>query len=228
MLTSAMSYLAAADATELAAEEQAQCLQVLERVTAMGTAARTSLLGAFTSGHGYSADADYSPRAWLIHKTRVTRGAAVGYTAWVRRAAAHPQVAVTLAAGDISESVGRTICQWSDKLPESCRPAADQILVGAAQTGMDLSDLAALAAEIYVRSLPEDSGDGKDEAFEDRAVRLETTFDGAGALTGDLTPECSAVVRAVLDALSAPVGAEDTRSHAQRCHDGLEEAMRRL
>jgi hypothetical protein len=36
-----------------------------------------SVLGAFTSGQGYSADADYSPRAWLIHKTGVTKGAAV-------------------------------------------------------------------------------------------------------------------------------------------------------
>ena len=33
---------------------------------------------------------------------------------------------------------------------------------------------------------------------------------------------------AVLDALSAPAGAEDTRTHAQRYHDALQEAMRRL
>jgi hypothetical protein len=39
----------------------------------MGTAARASLLAAFTSGQGYTADADYSPRAWLIHKTRITK-----------------------------------------------------------------------------------------------------------------------------------------------------------
>ena len=59
----------------------------------MGTAARASILAAFTAGQGYSADADYSPRAWLINRTRITKGAAVGYTAWVRRAAAHPEVA---------------------------------------------------------------------------------------------------------------------------------------
>ena len=47
-------------------------------------------------------------------------------------------------------------------------------------------------------------------------------------LGGDLTPECAAVVGAVLDALSAPAGAEDTRSHAQRYHDALQEAMRWL
>ena len=47
-------------------------------------------------------------------------------------------------------------------------------------------------------------------------------------LAGDLTPECAAMVDAVLDALSAPAGAEDTRSQAQRYHDGLHEAMQRL
>src|SRR5580704_1482975 len=228
MLRSAMGYLSAADATAMAAETQARCLQALEQINSMGTAARASILAAFTSGQGYSADAAYSPRAWLIHQTGITKGAAVAYTAWVRRAAAHPLVAAGLAAGELSESVARTICAWTDKLPGDCRDAADTILVTAARAGMDVRDLAGLAAEIYARSLPEDPGRDRDQAFEDRSVRLETTFDGAGVLTGDLTPECAAVVTAVLDALSAPVGAEDTRSQAQRYHDALQEAMKRL
>ncbi len=228
MLRAAMGYLSAADATAMAAETQARCLQALEQVTAMGTAARTSILAAFTSGQGYCADADYSPRAWLIHKTRVTKSAAVGYTAWVRRAAAHPRVAAVLAAGEMSESYARTICGWTDKLPQDCRADADAILVTAAAAGMDLRDLTALAAEIYARSLPDAPDQDQDGAFDDRSVWLETTFGGAGVLGGDLTPECAAVVGAVLDALSAPAGAEDARSHAQRYHDALQEAMRRL
>ena len=225
MLRSAMGYLSAADATAMAAETQAQCLQALEQINSMGTAARASLLAAFTSGQGYTADADYSPRAWLIHKTRITKGAAVAYTAWVRRAAAHPEVAGVLAAGEMSESFARMICLWTDKLPQDCRPAADAILLTAAKAGADLRDLAGLAAEILARSGPEDSPDDK---FGDRGVKLESTFDGAGVLSGDLTPECAAVVTAVLDALSAPAGAEDTRTYAQRYHDALQEAMRRL
>jgi hypothetical protein len=86
MLTAAMGYLAAADATAMTTAEQARCLRVLERANSVGTVARTSFLGAFGSSQGHSADADYSPRAWLIHKTGVTKGAAVAYTAWVRRA----------------------------------------------------------------------------------------------------------------------------------------------
>jgi len=55
-------------------------------------------------------------------------------------------------------------------------------------------------------------------------VRLMTTFQGAGVLNGDLTPECAAVVGAVLDAMSAPAGVEDTRTQEQRYHDALQEA----
>ena len=149
------------------------------------------------------------------------------HTAWAKRMVTHPRVVAALSE-DLSESYGRTICQWTDKLPEDCRPAADAILLSAAKAGMDLRDLAGLAAEMYERSRPDLPDEDPARAFEDRAVRLETTFQGAGVLNGDLTPECAAVVGAVLDALSAPAGAEDTRSHSQRYHDALQEAMRRL
>jgi Domain of unknown function (DUF222) len=228
MLRSAMGYLAAADATAMTAEEQAQCLRVLERVNSVATAARTSVLSAFISGQGYSADADYSPRAWLIHKTGVTKSAAVAYTAWVRRAAEHPQVLAALTAEDLPESVARILCQWTNQLPKDRREDADRNLVAAAVAGMDLRGLAELYGEIYEQSRSETPDEDKDEAFDDRAVRLLTTFQGAGVMTGDLTPECAEAVQAVLDALSAPVGAEDTRTHPQRYHDALQEAMRRL
>ena len=228
MVRAGLGFLAAADATAMAGETQAQCLQALEQASSIGTAARTSILAAFTSGQGYSADADYSPRAWLIHKTYVTKGAAAGYTAWVRRAAAHPEIAQALAAGTIPESVARTICGWTDKLPGEYQQDADAILLGAAAGGADVADLAGLAGEIYARSLPQDQDKDKQEAFDERSVKLETTFQGAGVMTGDLTPECASIVATVLDALSAPAGAEDTRSQPQRCHDALQEAMRRL
>ena len=228
MLMAAMGYLAAADATQMAAGEQARCLRVFEQATAVGAAARTSVLSAFTAGQGYSADADYSPRAWLIRKTGVTKGAAVAYTAWVRRAAEHPRVLAALAAGELSESFGRTICTWTSKLPEDCREAADAILLSAAKAGMDLRELGGLFAEMYERSRGDLPDEDPERAFGDRGVRLETTFQGAGVLNGDLTPECAAVVGAVLDALSAPAGAEDDRTREQRYHDALHEAMSRL
>jgi hypothetical protein len=75
------------------------------------------VLGAFTAGKGYAADADYSPRAWLMHQAGITRGAAVAYTAWVKRAARHPQLSAAMTAEDLSESYARTLSTWTDKLP---------------------------------------------------------------------------------------------------------------
>src|ERR1700749_4536258 len=171
MLMSAMNYLAAADATGMTAEEQARCLRVLERATSVGIAARTSVLSVFTSGHGYAADADYSPRAWLIHKTGVTKGAAMSYTAWVRRAEEHPRVFAALAAGDdLSESVARILCQWTNRLPADQRDLAGEKLVAAAVAGMSLRDLAELFGEIYEQCRSESPDDDQDETFDDRAV----------------------------------------------------------
>ena len=69
---------------------------------------------------------------------------------------------------------------------------------------------------------------GDDEGFDSRNVRLATHFRGAGKLDGDLTPECAAALRAVLDSLAAKGGPEDIRTAAQRQHDALAAACHRL
>src|SRR2546430_2635216 len=219
----ALAHLAAADATALAAQTQGECLRGLERTDAIATAARASFLSAFTAGQGYSADADYSARAWLMHRTGITRGAAASHTAWGKRYGTHPRIITALATGDLSESYARTICQWTDKLPEKYRDESDELLVAAAAEGLGLADLSALFAEMYQRARSELPDEDPEREFTDRGVRLETTFQGAGVMTGDLTPECAAVVAKVLDALAAPVGAEDDRTRDQRYHDALGE-----
>jgi hypothetical protein len=223
-----LRFVAGTDAGQMSVRSQAECLWDLEQADAVLTAARASVLSTFTIGQGYWGDGDYSARAWLIHKTGITPGAAVGHTAWARRTATHPRVVAALAAGTITESAGRMICLWTGKLPEKFRDESDELLLAAAAGGMDLAGLTAMAAEMYERSradLPDEDPEG---TLDDRAVQLETTFGGAGIIRGDLTAECAAAVGAVLDALSAPAGAEDDRSHEQRYHDALQEAMRRL
>src|SRR5262245_56084853 len=63
-----LRFVADADATRLSAQAQAECLRMMEQADAIVTAARASVMSGFTAGKGYSADADYSVRAWLIHK----------------------------------------------------------------------------------------------------------------------------------------------------------------
>src|ERR1700756_5544401 len=174
MARAALGYLAAADAAQLSDEAQAACLRGLEQTDAIATAARASFLSAFTVGKGYSADADYSARAWLMHRTGITRGAAASHTAWARRAGTHPQVVAALAAGDLSESYARAICQWTDRLPEKFREESDELLVAAAAEGLGLADLSALFAEMYERARGDLPDEDPDQAFADRGVRLET------------------------------------------------------
>ncbi len=56
-----------------------------------------------------------------------------------------------LAAGELSESYGRAICQWTDRLPEKFREESDELLAKAAAAGLRLADLSALFAEMYER-----------------------------------------------------------------------------
>jgi Domain of unknown function (DUF222) len=236
MVRAGLRFLAAADVTRLTAAERAACLRGLEHADSAATAARTSMLGAFTASQDYVDDGDYSPFSWLVHRTQVTRGTAADHTGWVKRSAAHLAVHAALAAEAISTSYAREICRWTGKLPEDARAAADEILLAAAASGLELEDLAALAAQMYEKSRQDKpgtgDGDGEDGdpvgGFDDRAVNLATTFGGAGVIRGDLTPECAEFVQTVLDALSAPASSDDDRSHEQRYHDALQEAMRRL
>ena len=130
-----LGYLAALDPTQLPVCEQARLLHVLEQAHALETAARTGVLGGFTAAQGYHEDGEYSPRSWLINRTGITKGAATAHTEWVKRADAHPRVIAALAARDISESFGRTICDWTGQLPADCQDSADAILIAAARSG---------------------------------------------------------------------------------------------
>ena len=220
-----LQYLNSVDAARLPAAAQADCLRGLARAEAAHTAAQARMLAAFSAGGGYEDDGQGSAQVWLRWQTRITRGAAATATGWVKRLAPHPAVGQALASGSLSPSWAREICHWSDRLPAGLRAGADDILLAAAAGGADLADLAALAEEMRRRCAgPDKDGDG----FDDRNVWLDVTFGGAGRLAGDLTPACAAALSAVLDALGKKAGPEDNRTAAQRRHDALEEACRRL
>jgi hypothetical protein len=226
MVRAGLGYLASG--AQQPAATQAECLRELERDATVLTAARAWILASFTAVQGYADDADYSAVSWLIHRTGITKGAAVGHTAWAKRTLTHPQVLAALAAGQVTEPVGRLICLWTGKLPEQYRDDADEVLLAAAAAGLGLEELAALFGQMYERARGDLPDQDPDRDFEDRALKLATTFGGAGVVHGDLTLECAEMVGRVLDALSAPAGAEDARTQEQRYHDALQEAMRRL
>jgi len=223
-----LGYLATAKSTALTTAERAECLRELERAESVRIAARSSVLSAFDESGGHREDGQGSARSWLRWQARITGAAAGAAAAWARRLAAHPAVHAALGQGVVSPSWARAICDWSDLLPESLRPDADAILLAAAAAGAELADLAGLAEEMRARTARPDRDDGGDGGFGDRSLRLDLHYRGAGKLSGDLTPRCAAALQAVLEALGKKAGPEDARTRAQRDHDALEEACRRL
>jgi Domain of unknown function (DUF222) len=227
MLDDAIRFMAAQDTAGLPAAAAAERLRALECHDAVQAAVRGRLLAGFSAQDGPVEDGHRSIRAWLVHSTRVTRAQAAEHQAVQALAEHHPALTAALAAGGpLSKSEALQLAKWTKKIPDACRSEAEDLLVAAAQRGVDLHGLAALCAEILARTAEVDP-DGRDPGL-DRALSLHTTLDGAGVVRGDLTPECAAMVQSVLDALSAPQGSDDQRTRAQRYHDGLAEAMKRL
>ena len=228
MLQTLLGVLAGQDAADLPDEVLAESLRALERVDAVGAALRGRYLEAFDARDGHVADGQRTARTWLVHSTRVTRGQAAEHKAVQVLARRHPVLADALAEGSVlTKSVALQVARWTRRIPVEFRGPAEEIVVAAARAGADEQALAAICAEILYRTAPPDPADDQDLDL-DRGVSFETTFDGAGVLRGDLTPQCAAMVQAVLDALSAPAGGGDLRTRPQRYHDALEEAMRRL
>ncbi|MGH3404774.1 MAG: DUF222 domain-containing protein, partial [Streptosporangiaceae bacterium] len=225
----ALGYLAGLEVASLPTVTQARLLRELERAGSQHTAARARVLSAFAGQCGYQDDGHGGPHSWLAWQTRVSARAASGAMAWMRRLAAHPVVGDALAAGLVSGSYARKICDWAGMLPVMFRDAGAQILIDAAAGGADLDDLSGMAEDMYARcARPDTDSDSDKRRFGDRFVRLTRLFQGHGRADADLTPECLAAVTEVLDTLGKKAGPEDDRTAGQRHHDALEEAMRLL
>jgi hypothetical protein len=141
----------------------------------------------------------------------------------MRQLGDRPLLDAALAAGTVTDSLAFTIAGWTRKLPAQMRTETDRILLEAASSGASLDDLSVIAAcaiEKWRQAQPDP--DDPDDGFEDRSVRLGTTFGGAGVIRGDLTPECATAVRAVLEALGKKTGPEDDRTEEKRFHDALQ------
>ena len=218
--------LADVDAASLPAAALAELLRGMEQADAVWAVVWARYLAAFDAQDGHLADGQRSLGAWLVHMARVTRGQAAQYKALRALPRDHEPLLAGLRTKAVTTSQALQLAKWTREIPAEFRAQAEEILVAAARAGADLRALAQICAEIRSRTVPPDP-DGRDPAL-DRALFLDTTLDGAGVIRGDLTPECAAMVQAVLDALSAPAGAGDLRTRPQRYHDALAEAMRRL
>ena len=197
-LDAALGHLAATDWASLGTTAHGDMLRRLQRAQAKLTAVNAAVLAAFTAGQGYEPDGHRSAVQWLVHRTGMSKGAALGAYGWHKRLARHGVIAAAMTDGTVSESWAKAIAQWTDPLPAADRDEADRILLEAAAAGVPLQDLEVLARSIWetwkAQHPDPDDGNGEpgdEDGFEDRRLRLGVTFGGAGKLTGDLAAGCA-------------------------------------
>jgi hypothetical protein len=198
-----------------------ELLIALGEVQAKLSAVHAAALRRFDAADAHDADGYGSTSAWLAAKAQLTRKDARAAVREMRRLGERPRLDAALAAGDITRSWALAIADWTRKLPAPMRDQTDRILLQAASAGASFEDLATIAA-CAIETWRAQQPDSDDPDPGDRFVQLGTTFGGAGVIRGDLTPECDAAVRAVLEALGKKAGQEDDRTEGQRFHDALQ------
>jgi hypothetical protein len=222
---SGIRFLAESDAAQLPATVIADCVKTLEQLDAVEAVARGRLLWMFDADRGFEGEGYSGVRTFVRFGTRVTKGQAAAHAGLIRFRGQHPPFEQALLGGYLSLSVARRVGQITVKIEDDTdRAWADELIVTAAAAGADEKDLVVIAYAAVEKLAPPDP----DKPFRDRDLRLDLTYDGAGVLRGELTPECAAMLGAVLARLAQKRGKEDTRSQGERNHDGLQEAMRRL
>jgi hypothetical protein len=225
-----VDYLNTPAAREL---DGAACGEALIEIGAIASglaAVQSGLLRRFDADSGHDADGYASTAAWLAYKAGLGRRDAKAAVRQMRLLARHPLLEAAAADGAVTVSRAREMAGWTGRIKdEDLQAGADQILLDAAAAGADLDGLRVIAQAAYEAwraARPDQDKPGK--GFGDRFLQLDTTLDGAGRLTGDLTPECAAAVTAVLEALGKKRGPEDDRTAAQRFHDALQEGCELL
>src|SRR5215469_1198809 len=227
MARAAAGYLTTPDAAMLDGAGCGEVLVALGEIQGRLAAAHAEFLRRFDAASGHDADGYATSSAWLAAQTRICRKDARAAVRDMRRLGHRPLLRDAVAAGEISSSWATAIQDWTKDLPGELRAETDKILLDAAAACADEDDLVTicgLALERWRQQRPDED----DDCFEDRMVRLGTTFGGAGAIRGDLTPECTAAISAVFDALGKKRGSEDHRTQDQRYHDALQEACQLL
>ena len=206
-----------------------EMLLALGEIQGKLAAAYASFLRRFDATGAHAADGYGSASAWLAAKGQLTRKDARAAVREMRRLGERPELGAAVTAGAITRSWALAIADWTRKLPAEMRDEIDRILLGAAAAGASLDDLATIAAcaiEKWRQQQPDP--DNPDDGFDDRYLQVGTTFGGAAVIRGDLTPECAAAVRAVLEALGKKAGPEDDRTEGKRFHDALQLACELL
>src|SRR5579859_3620779 len=166
------AYLNSAAAAGLDGPGRAEALEQLGTITSLLGAAANGLMRRLDAADDHDADGHATTAKWLEAKTRLGSRDAKAAVRQMRLLSRHPLLDAATASGAITISWAREIAAWTGRIDhDELQPAADQILVEAAEAGPDLDDLKLLAQAAY-------------EAWRAQEPDPEKTRPGSGSATG--------------------------------------------
>jgi hypothetical protein len=169
-----------------------------------------------------------STASWLRARLRMTSGAAASQVRTARALYRGPlrESGAALCAGEITAAHANVLAAGTRNLADHVALDAEPVLLDAARR-LDPHRLGQLVTHLEYTMDPDRADQAAQRRFERRGVWLTKTIDRMVAIHGLLTPEAGQALAAVLDSLSRPTDASDTRTGGQRTADALQEMTRR-
>ena len=172
-------------------------------------------------GAGEARSAGYaSTTGWLRTSCGMLGSRASERVAVARQLRRLPETAARFTEGTVTYSTVAVLARVVRNLTDADAAAAEPILLGVAdELGPD--DAAVVGRKIDDILHPDGRLPKRDEQFTRRWLKINDLLDGMGSLEGLLDPELKNRLRAALDPLAAPTGADDPRTAGQRYADAL-------
>ena len=133
-----------------------------------------------------------------------------------------PRIAEALSSGEIGYQATSVICHLSEQVGEKRQYIDQEDWVGFARR-FSIKELRYLAHEARVQWDCEGFERDSEESFELRSLHLSETTSGMYRLDAWLDPAGGAALKAAIESLSRPLGADDVRTSRQRRADALVE-----
>src|SRR5881392_584634 len=160
--------------------------------------------------------------AWVSVTCLMSRTAAADRLCVGEQLGNLPRVGAALSSGQIGYQAAAVICHLSEQVGEKRQYIDQEHWIGYAQR-FSLQDLRYLTYEARVRWDCEGFEQQTEEDYELRSLDLSETTGGMYRLDAWLDPVGGAALKAAIESLSNPLGADDTRTAKQRRADALVE-----
>jgi len=173
---------------------------------------------------GYRADGAGDLTSWMVQTCRMTPEAAQDRVTLARSLESLSATADLLAHGELNFEQATVVARSAQKVrPEDASRVEGMVLAKALTTdaGQLRRHAAAAVAEVDGEVLSRDAS----RAREKRSFNIGPDVDGSARVSGDLTSELAALLRAGIEPFVAPAGADDPRTPAQRRHDALQACL---